>query len=554
MPGKLPRSEFKIIIRPRGGLHTGRVNATELMAAIMTATETPKEETMQDTICPNVAQNIIVLSTPSETRAVRYAKLRALTLGDQTHEVYAYHAAPDNTTKGVIRNISAQDTPEEIRQNIVNDYNPMAIDAHRIGSSTTVIVLFQGNKVPATVKYGAVLVRCGLYRQHHEVCKTCGKIGHRQDVCPQPNVRVCFACGKSNPDENHESECKPHCKLCGGPHPTGTAGCINKFKTPYMVKRRQRIGRQAAVTPEARPSRKDDCEFPPLQQQPRGRSRSGKRGQRPASRSASRGGREKSSSRRRGNVSQSRERVTWAEVTNTPAKRQRSKTPQARPAQSTQHDDKMQSLRDEITTLKEENARLNRRLDEALRLLENPQATRSKNSPPQSVKQQQWEQGHVPLPPSLTPRHQQGAQTSSPTPTTARTSQPMPPPKKAAKLPSQNENATTTSPAETAMEEEHEEDPSLARDEDQEPRTQGGISVAVRLRRCTERIDRLEKRMDAFEHRVNARFTAMERRFDALQEFLYRKLGRDEDAPKDRSHLAQPPTTSWQLNQQQDRA
>lgn len=250
MPGKLPRSEFKIIIRPRGGLHTGRVNATELMAAIMTATETPKEETMQDTICPNVAQNIIVLSTPSEMRAVQYAKLRALTLGDQTHEVYAYLAAPDNTTKGIIRNISAQDTPEEIRENVVNDYNPMAIDAHRIGSSTAVIVLFEGNKVPATVKYGAVLVRCGLYRQHHEVCKTCGKIGHRQDVCPQPNVRVCFACGKTNPDEKHESECKPHCKLCGGPHPTGTAGCVNKYKTPYMVKRRQRIGKQAAVTLE----------------------------------------------------------------------------------------------------------------------------------------------------------------------------------------------------------------------------------------------------------------------------------------------------------------
>lgn len=310
---------------------------------------------------------------------------------------------------------------------------------------------------------------------------------------------------------------------------------MNKFKTPYTVKRRQRIGKQAAVTPE------DDREFPPLQQQPGGRS--GKRGQRTASRSAS-----------RGNMSQSRERVTWAEVTSTSAKRQRSQTPQARRAQSTQRDDKMQSLRDEITTLKEENARLNRRLDEALRLLENPQATRSKNSPPQSVKQQQWEQGHVPLPPSLTPRHQRGAQTSSPTLTTARTSQPMPPPKKAAKQRSPNENATKPSPAETAMEEEHEEDPSLARDEDQEPRTQGGISVAVRLRRCTERIDRLEKRMDAFEHRVNARLTAMERRFDALQEFLYRKLGRDEDAPKDRSHLAQPPTMSWHLNQQQDRA
>lgn len=238
MPNNIPRSEFKIIIRPRGGMNTGRTKATELMAAITAATGITREAALRDTICPNVAQNIIVMSTPDEKRAIRYAQLRSLTVGDQVHEVFAYHAAPDDTAKGVIRNISTEDSPEEIRANIVNIYNPMAIDAHRIGSSTAVIVLFQGTKVPETVKYGAVLVRCSLYRQHREVCRTCGKIGHRQDVCPQPNARVCFACGKTNPGENHENECKPRCKLCGGPHPTGSAGCVNRFKTPYLVKKR----------------------------------------------------------------------------------------------------------------------------------------------------------------------------------------------------------------------------------------------------------------------------------------------------------------------------
>ncbi|XP_077557778.1 uncharacterized protein LOC144173138 [Haemaphysalis longicornis] len=77
--------------------------------------------------------------------------------------------------------------------------------------------------------------------------------------------------------------------------------------------------------------------------------------------------------------------------------------------------------------------------------------------------------------------------------------------------------------------EEQEDEPPQSPNEEQEPRAKNGISVAVRLRRCTERIDRLEKQMDAFEHRVNARFTAVERRLDALQEFLYRKLGRDDD-------------------------
>lgn len=86
------------------------------------------------------------------------------------------------------------------------------------------------------------------------------------------------------------------------------------------------------------------------------------------------------------------------------------------------------------------------------------------------------------------------------------------------------------------MEAQEDEESPRTRDDEQEARTQGGISVAVRLRRCTERIDRLEKRVDALEHRMNARFAAVERRLDALQEFLYRKLGRDDDvAVEDRS-------------------
>ncbi|XP_077544867.1 uncharacterized protein LOC144158081 [Haemaphysalis longicornis] len=55
--------------------------------------------------------------------------------------------------------------------------------------------------------------------------------------------------------------------------------------------------------------------------------------------------------------------------------------------------------------------------------------------------------------------------------------------------------------------EEQEDDSPRAREDDQESRAQGGISVAVRLRRCTERINRLEKRMDGFEHRFIGRST-----------------------------------------------
>lgn len=94
---------------------------------------------------------------------------------------------------------------------------PTVLDAHRIGNSTAVVVLFSCLKVPSTVKYGTVLLRCSLYRQHNEVCTTCGGIVHRRDVFPRPHAQVCLACGTSNPNSDQENYCKPKCKLCGGP-------------------------------------------------------------------------------------------------------------------------------------------------------------------------------------------------------------------------------------------------------------------------------------------------------------------------------------------------
>lgn len=239
MPRTLPREDIKVVIRPRGGLNVGRTEVSKLMAAIFAATGTTLQESREDTICTNVAQNIIVVSTPQEARADKYARISLLKIGDREYEVHAYLSAPNGTTKGIIRGISLTDSHQEIQDNIIHEANPLALEAHRIGNSTTVIVAFEGTKVPNYVKYGAMLVKCSLYRQHFEVCHCCGKVGHRTDVCPFPGTKVCFACGAPNPSPSHEQECKPHCKLCNGAHPTGVAGCRNRYKIPYVVTRRR---------------------------------------------------------------------------------------------------------------------------------------------------------------------------------------------------------------------------------------------------------------------------------------------------------------------------
>ncbi|CAN7982343.1 unnamed protein product, partial [Ixodes pacificus] len=71
----------------------------------------------------------------------------------------------------------------------------------------------------------------------HETCNTCGRLGHRADVCPSPDNKKCRGCGAANPPEDHK--CDPRCTLCGKGHLTGDKKCREKFKTPYLLRKRQ---------------------------------------------------------------------------------------------------------------------------------------------------------------------------------------------------------------------------------------------------------------------------------------------------------------------------
>lgn len=265
MPVALPRHETKIIIRPRGGLNVAKTEARRLMSAIFAAAGVTMHESRIDTICTNPTQNIIVISTPDEGRARSYVQIRQLRIGNAEYETFAYVSAPDGTVKGIIRGIDTTETHQDLQNNIVNETNPLALEAHRIGNTTTVIVAFEGSKVPNSIKYGAMIVRCSLYRQHHEFCRCCGKLGHRADVCPNPETKVCLACGRREPEPNHEATCKPRCKLCNGAHATGATGCLNRFKVPHVVLQRRGAKEQQRKEAKQQPPQKTVETFPQLQ-------------------------------------------------------------------------------------------------------------------------------------------------------------------------------------------------------------------------------------------------------------------------------------------------
>ncbi|KAL1417179.1 hypothetical protein MTO96_000660 [Rhipicephalus appendiculatus] len=226
----LPKEDAKIILRPRGGLDVSSVGVTTVGRAIMKASGIDEAKASSDVICPNLQQNIVVVSTPDRENASRYTRIKTIEVASKLHEVNAYEAAPHSTCKGVIRGITLSDGPVDLERNIVNTRNPLALGAKRIKNTGTVIVVFDGLKVPNFVRYGPVLVRCFLYRKQVDNCYTCGRIGHRADVCPSPNETVCRGCGASKPDDHHQ--CVPKCKLCGGPHITADKICRQRYQIP----------------------------------------------------------------------------------------------------------------------------------------------------------------------------------------------------------------------------------------------------------------------------------------------------------------------------------
>ncbi|KAH7933156.1 hypothetical protein HPB49_009449 [Dermacentor silvarum] len=141
---RLPRDDIKIIVRPKDGLNIRNTCGMSLDEAIRKEAVVGDDEEI--TICPNPTQNILVISTPDETTATKIAMIKVLTINGKRHETNAYVSAPEQMVKGIIRNIPLKYTQDQLTHALVNSRNPSLAYAKRLGSTTTVILLYEGNR------------------------------------------------------------------------------------------------------------------------------------------------------------------------------------------------------------------------------------------------------------------------------------------------------------------------------------------------------------------------------------------------------------------------
>lgn len=247
-----PPNDVKIVLRPRDGLALATLPVAALADTIQAhAQVTPNCE---DQIRIQARSNFIVVSTPSEDRALKYAALSSILIGAERYEVATHVPAPANTALGIIFNIPETDTPDQIEQSIYN-YNPhlKILEVRRLNTSNMAQILFDGPHVPYWIRYRAATYRCKPLRRKTEACARCWQSGHRQDVCPNRQTAPrCPRCGITDAPENHP--CTPQCIVCGGSHLTGSADCPRRYRPrPRPLSYAQVVGQQSPPTLDSLP-------------------------------------------------------------------------------------------------------------------------------------------------------------------------------------------------------------------------------------------------------------------------------------------------------------
>ncbi|KAH8039503.1 hypothetical protein HPB51_007405 [Rhipicephalus microplus] len=117
--------------------------------------------------------------------------------------------------------------------------------------SNIFIVSTPHQTVADPVYYNGGELACNPHKVTTQVCKVCHQVGHRSDVFPQPDTRVCHVCGQRDPATGHE--CSPNSAACGEGHLTGDRSCRKRLKAPQKRTSRASVHQPTLNDTSAKP-------------------------------------------------------------------------------------------------------------------------------------------------------------------------------------------------------------------------------------------------------------------------------------------------------------
>lgn len=116
-PSPLPRDDFKLVLRPQGGLKIANLDLAEIYLALLNSVNfTWRQANLK--VRFDATQNIATITTQSKDAAKALSQVKQIKLGNVIHPVHLYGLAPDDSVKGLIRGVPQRFSEAELLENM----------------------------------------------------------------------------------------------------------------------------------------------------------------------------------------------------------------------------------------------------------------------------------------------------------------------------------------------------------------------------------------------------------------------------------------------------
>lgn len=185
-------------------------------------------------IRPNHRLNLMSVDTRNAESCASLLKMRFL-LGTA---VRAFEPRSQTQATGVIKGVDTGIDIAEIREHLKTDNDTPIASAHRLGTSTTVVITFTCASLPEHVLLGLVRHRVEPFVEKPIQCHLCLRFGHIQAMCR--NSPTCSRCSGPHQRTDCNDGTTVRCCNCGKQHEATSHQCA-KWKKELEVRRLRQV-------------------------------------------------------------------------------------------------------------------------------------------------------------------------------------------------------------------------------------------------------------------------------------------------------------------------